>query len=92
MLKLVLHRVTTVLRKLNTRHSRRRTEKRWPISRYFQLRYQVETNNGSLQLGFIIQEWKILQYDILQWQPTLDVLTGYISPRPTACISGYYSF
>lgn len=62
MLKLVLHTVTTVLRELNKRHSRRRTEKRWGISRYMQLRYQVETNNGSLQLGFIIQEWKILQY------------------------------
>jgi len=24
----------------------------------------------------------------LQWQPTLDTLTGYISSRPTTCTSG----
>jgi len=29
----------------------------------------------------------------LQWQPTLDILTGYISSRPMACTSGcFYSF
>jgi hypothetical protein len=28
----------------------------------------------------------------LQWQPTLDILTGYISSRPMTCTSGcYYS-
>ena len=29
----------------------------------------------------------------LQWQPTSDILTGYISSRPMTCTSGcYYSF
>jgi len=32
-------------------------------------------------------------YDIVQWQPNLDILTGYISSRPMTCTSGcYYSF
>jgi len=34
-----------------------------------------------------------LGYDIVQWQPTLDILTGYISSRLMTCTSGcYYSF
>jgi len=32
-------------------------------------------------------------YDIVQWQPTSDILNGYISSRTMACTSGcYYSF
>jgi len=34
-----------------------------------------------------------LGYDIVQWQPTSDILTGYITSRPMTCTSGcYYSF
>jgi hypothetical protein len=51
MLQLVLHTMTTVLGELNTRPSRRRAEKRWLISRYLQLRYQVEMNNSSVALS-----------------------------------------
>jgi len=30
---------------------------------------------------------------MFEWQPTLDIFTGYISPRPMACTSScYYSF
>jgi len=55
MINLVLHTIVTLLGGLNTRHSRSRTEEWWHISRYMQLQYQVETNNGSLQLGCIVQ-------------------------------------
>jgi len=27
---------------------------------------------------------------IMQWQPTSDILTGYISSRPMACTSGCF--
>ena len=41
----------------------------------------------------IIRSTKKIGYDIVQWQLTSDILTGYISSRPMACTSGcYYSF
>jgi len=34
-----------------------------------------------------------IDYDVVQWQPTSDILTGYISSQPMACTSCcYYSF
>ena len=37
--------------------------------------------------------WYISSKDVQGRQPTLDVLTGYILPRPMTCTSGcYYSF
>jgi len=45
---------------------------------------------GRLPQHYIIA---YLGYDIVQWQPTSDILTGYTSSRPIACTSGcYYSF
>jgi len=42
-----------------------------------------------------MQLWQyyLLVTALVQWQPTSDILTGYISSRPMACTSGcYYSF
>jgi hypothetical protein len=53
----------------------------------------IPTDRNIVQKDVEIQEFMYRGYDIVQWQPTSDILTRYISSRPMACTSGcFYSF
>jgi len=66
---------------LKTHHNQRR------ISYYMR-----NQQDATLAVSFISHcKITLFDYDIVQWQPTLDILTGYISSRPMT--SGcYYSY